>query len=297
MEPISFWDSRTECLQTEAVFGESALRWLYETGPGRLLSSGLLNKPWFSRFYGGFQDTAWSARKIERFIRDYRIDMGEYEPGPFRTFNEFFIRKFKPGRRPFAAASGELPAFAEARYFAFDRLDPEQRFPIKGIALTATDLLGGTTHAQPFIGGPAWIARLCPVDYHRYHYPDDGTTTSSYPLAGALHSVSPIALKTKPDILMTNERRVALLDTRSLGRLAYVEVGAMSVGKIVQSHAENTPFRRGEEKGHFLFGGSTVVLLAEPGRWQLDAATLERSRNGVETFFPLGACLGRRGHD
>ena len=294
MNPISFWDSRTESLQTEAVFGGDALRWLYGTRAGKLLSSSLLNRPWFSRLYGSWQDTPWSARKIEHFVREYGIAMDDYEPGPFRTFNEFFIRRFKPGRRPFTSDPQALPAFAEARYLSFDRLDPTERFPIKGIALNAAELLGSESQARPFAGGPAWIARLCPVDYHRYHYPDGGTTSSSYSLHGLLHSVSPIALRTKPDILITNERKVSILDTESLGRLAYVEVGAMSVGKIIQSHSELIAFKKGLEKGYFLFGGSTVILLAEPGKWKLDPAALDRSREGLETFFPLGAQIAQR---
>ncbi len=291
---IQFWNSRQGRIEKEEIFGEGPLRWLYETAAGRALSDTLLSRPWFSRLYGGFQDTRLSARKIDAFIRNYRIPVEEYEPGPWKTFNDFFIRRFREGARPFPEAPGTLGAFAEARYLAFERLDPRHRFPVKGIALTAAELLGSEEKAAPFAGGPAWIARLCPVDYHRYHYPDEGRTLESYPMHGQLHSVSPIALRKRPEILITNERRVALLETRNFGKLAFVEIGAMSVGKIEQSWPENRAFGRGDEKGYFLFGGSSAVLLAEPGPWKLDHGLLERSRSGLETWIPLGQPIGAR---
>jgi phosphatidylserine decarboxylase len=137
-------------------------------------------------------------------------------------------------------------------------------------------------------------ARLCPVDYHRYHYPDSGQTLDSYSLHGKLHSVSPIALHAKPDVLITNERRVAILQTEHFGKIAYVEIGALNVGRIVQSHSEATAFKRGQEKGYFLFGGSSAVILGEPGRWKLDPAMLERSLQGIETWVALGTPLAER---
>lgn len=286
--PITYWNRHTRQPEQEQVYGEGALRWMYETRPGRSLGEGVLSRPWVSALYGALQNTRWSARKIAPFIRQFGIPMHEYEAAHFRTFNQFFIRRFKPGMRPFTEHPRELAAFAEARYFAMDRLDPAQRFAVKGIALTAEDLLGDATLAEPFRHGPAFIARLCPVDYHRFHFPDSGHVASEKNCAGPLHSVNPLALQFKPDILITNERHVTILNTEHFGKLAYVEVGATMVGKIVQTYTPGARFARGDEKGYFLFGGSTVVLIGEPGAWVPDADLLAQSRQGRETLLRLG---------
>lgn len=293
-EPVLYFNRSTQQLEKEDIYGERWLRWLYETRPGKAMSERVLAHPLFSRIYGKTQDTRWSARKIERFIREFRIPMQEYEDGKFRSFNEFFIRRFKPGTRPFASDPGVLPAFSEARYFAFEKTGAGESFPIKGAMITADALLGDTERAKPFMGGPLLLARLCPTDYHRFHFPDDGTILEQARLAGPLHSVNPLALAFKPDILMTNERQVSILQTRNFGKLAYVEVGATCVGKIVQTHAADHPFGRGDEKGYFLFGGSTVVVMGEPGTWKPDDDLLEHTRNGRETWIKLGQGIARR---
>lgn len=293
-EPVMYFNRSTSRLEREDIYGERWLRWFYETKPGKALTERLLAHPAVSRLYGKTQDTRWSARKVDAFVRKFQIPMHEYEDQSFRSFNEFFIRRFKPGMRPFAQEPSVLPAFCEARYFAFEKTGGDESFPIKGALLTARELLGDADRGRPFAGGPLLLARLCPTDYHRFHFPDDGRILEQARIAGPLHSVNPLALAFKPDILMTNERQVSILETRNLGLLAYVEVGATCVGKIVQTHPLEKPFRRGDEKGYFLFGGSTVVVMGEPGAWKPDADLLKHTRNGRETWLKLGEGIARR---
>ncbi len=186
-----------------------------------------------------------------------------------------------------------MAAFAEARYFAIPRLDAAQRYAVKGIALSPAELLGDAALAAPFAHGPAFIARLCPVDYHRFHFPDGGRVLTQARRAGPLHSVNPLALQFKPDILITNERQVTILETDHFGKLAYVEVGATMVGKIVLTHT-GSRFERGEEKGYFLFGGSTVVVVGQEGAWTPDPDLLEQSAQGRETLVRLGERIASR---
>ena len=154
--------------------------------------------------------------------------------------------------------------------------------------LKAVDLIGNQELAKDFVGGPLMIARLCPVDYHRYHYPDNGMTTKSYSIHGDYHSVNPLALKYRGDIFIKNERRVSILDTEKFGKLAYIEVGATCVGKIVQSFDESKPFKKGDQKGYFLFGGSTVIVCGEKGKWQPSLDMMENTKLGIETYIKLG---------
>jgi len=206
----------------------------------------------------------------------------------YKSFNEFFIREFQPGQRSFTANDNEMGAFAEARYFGHESMSDELKIPVKGSMLRALDLIGDAELAADFIGGPLMIARLCPVDYHRYHYPDNGKTLKAFTVPGDLHSVNPLALKYRQDIFIKNERRVAILETDHFGKLAYIEVGATCVGKIVQSFDESQPFKKGDEKGFFLFGGSTVVLCGEKGKLAPSSDMLENTRAGIETYIQLG---------
>jgi phosphatidylserine decarboxylase len=221
--------------------------------------------------------------------------MAECEPVRYRSFAEFFDRRFRPGVRRFPSAPEELGAFAEARYLGWKKVEQDQTFPVKGRSLSAEQILGGAERARPFRGGPVLLVRLAPVDYHHMHYPDDGKTLDHQRLGGRLWTVNWHALESKPDILFVNERNVNILETRNFGRLGFVEVGALSVGRIAQVHPLDAPFKRGEEKSVFRFGGSAIVVFGEPGRWRPADDVLTHTSESVETLVRLGDCVALRG--
>jgi phosphatidylserine decarboxylase len=285
-EPIKYWNPYSDKVENESVYGDSSIRLLYETFWGQKISD-LASQPFFSKLAGALQDSFLSRHHIQPFIEHFHIQMDEFEKGPFKSFNDFFSRRFLNGKRNFTANQNELPAFAEGRYLGFNKVTPDTLFPVKGNFLSATDLLQNHDKAKPFEGGPVIIARLCPVDYHRFHFPDDGEVIEKWNIEGDLQSVNPIALKYKNEVFITNERQVSLLKTKNFGLLAYIEVGAMFVGKIVQSYkGEN--FKRGDEKGYFLFGASTVIVLGQPGKFEIDKTFANNSLKGLETFIRLG---------
>ena len=200
----------------------------------------LESHPVYDWLVAAYQNTHRSARQIEPFIKKHHIDMTEFEPVVYRSFAEFFDREFRPGVRTFPQAADEMGAFAEARYFGWERLEDDQEFPLKGHSLSARRILGNEERARPFIGGPIILARLSPMDYHHVHYPDDGITLDQERLGYRLWTVNWHALLNKQDILFSNERQINILETRNFGRLAFVEVGALSVGRIVQVHPLDT---------------------------------------------------------
>jgi phosphatidylserine decarboxylase len=264
----------------------------YESEPRRSITQWIKSQPLYDWLYAAYQNTHLSAQQIEPFVRKYHIDMNEFEPVEYRSFAEFFDRRFRPGVRKFPSAPDEMGAFAEARYFAWDRLECEQRFPVKGHSLSAEKILGNSQRARPFIGGPILLVRLAPIDYHRVHYPDDGRTLDQDRLGHRLWTVNWHALLSKKDILFSNERNINILETRHFGRLAFVEVGALSVGRIVQVHPLDTPFRRGEEKSVFRFGASAIVVFGEAGAWRPSDDLLKHTKEGVETLLRLGESVG-----
>jgi phosphatidylserine decarboxylase len=293
MEEIRIWNRKAGHEETEKVYGDKWVRWLYGSGTGQALTDSILTRPFISKAYGAFQSSSLSRKKVRPFIRDFAIPMEEYEERDFGSFNEFFIRKFRPGARQFVQTPSHLPAFAEARYLAWEKVSPDDTFPVKGSLLTPRLLLGSEELARSFEGGALMIARLCPVDYHRFHFSDSGRIERFYEVPGRLHSVNPVALKYRGEIFCTNERHVSLLATENFGRIAYIEVGALCVGKIVQTHSADRPFLRGDEKGYFLFGGSTVIILGEPGRWKPDRDLLEQTRARREVLVRLGEKIGQ----
>ena len=297
-EPIRFVHLDTGVIQEEAVYGGGWVRFMYGTFVGRLVSR-IVAAPPFSRFYGWLQDRPRSRRKVAPFIERFAIQMAEFLPtegrsarDPYATFNEFFTRRVAPGARPFATGT-TFPAPCDARYFAYDRIDDTVTIPVKGRFFDAAALLADERWTSTFDGGPGFIARLCPVDYHRFHFPDDGRVLDRKRIPGVLHSVNPWALAEKTDIFMVNERAITILETEHFGKLAYIEVGATCVGKIVETHTTDR-FERGEEKGMFLFGGSTVIVFGEPGRWRPDPAIVDHTNNGIEAYLKMGQGLGRR---
>lgn len=296
LKPIRYVDAETGKTHEEQVYGGAGIRWLYGTWLGRLIS-GLVALPPLSRLYGWLQDRPASVRKIEPFIEQYQIRMDDFLPQegcspetPYSSFNQFFVRKVKTEARPFVQDEA-FPVPCDARYFAYGALDDSVSVPVKGSFFKARTLLKNEQWQDHFANGPGFIARLCPVDYHRFHFPDDGELLDTWRVPGVLHSVNPWALAFREDIFMINERQVSILETAHFGKLAYVEVGATCVGRIQQTHEKGT-FRRGEEKGMFLFGGSTVIVLGEKDRWQIDAPILERTQRGIETYLNLGSRLG-----
>lgn len=297
---IQFYNRKTQTLETEKVLGGQFVDLAYKSKIGSTLTHHALSRSWFSKILGTVEDSRWSTRKISAFIQNYGIDMSEFEEKSWKSFNEFFIRQFKPGARPFSCNPLHFCAGAEARYFAYENTSGESRFKIKHAEIQLSELLGDEALAQAFEGGTVIIARLCPVDYHRFHYPIDATVEARYTVHGKLHSVNPVALESRPDVFLINEREVTLFTNPLFGKVAQIEVGAIGVGKIVQTHADiQQKFDCGQEKGYFLFGGSTVIWLIQKGKISLSQDLLEYSQKGIETWIPLGGLLGeyRNGSD
>ncbi len=293
---IQYYNRKKEQVETEKVYGAGLIKWMYETVSGKVLSNLLVKGP-LSSIYGKTQSFSYSSRKVAPFIKNFQINMDEFLPEegqsldkPFSSFNKFFIRRFKDGVRPFPESKDKMGAFAEARYFGFDSITDEETIPVKGKFLNAKELLANSKWEETFNDGPLLLARLCPVDYHRFHFPDDGKVLDYYKVRGELHSVNPLALREKADIFSQNLREVTILETENFGKLAYVEVGAMMVGRIDQT-TDLKNFKKGEEKGYFLFGGSTVIVIGEKGKWKPSKDISENTKNKLETYIQLGESL------
>jgi len=280
--------------EIELLFEEKKMKFLFETKIGRFLVKHALSKKCFSQLYGAQYSKPKSISKISDFIKKYEIDMSQFEESDYKNFNDFFIRKFAKNKRQFPTHLTNLGAPCEGRYFGYEKNTQSNFFPVKGSQLNSEQLLGfsdsGIKWAPEFTNGPILIARLAPIDYHRFHYFDDGEVLDQFSLGKDLFSVNPVSAKNFDDLYLKNHRCVNILQTQNFGLIAYIEVGALCVGKIVHSN-QSRFFKRGEEKGYFLFGGSSIVILGQKNKWDPCERIQKETVNGYETLIQLGVTL------
>lgn len=293
-EPIRYFDRYTGTIQTEQIYGERWLRWAYETPVGRLAVTTLFKRAIFSHWYGWRMNKRLSSSKVLPFIIDYGLDVEAFAKSPleFATFNEFFYRALKKEARPIAPGDERAVFPADGRHLVVPDIDAAAGFYVKGAKFTAVDLLGDNALAAEFAGGAMVISRLCPVDYHRFHFPVAGTPTDAKTINGYLYSVSPVALRRNVHRLVENKRMLTVIESTRFGRVAMLEIGATCVGSIKQLYADGRPVEKGAEKGFFKFGGSCVIVLFQRGRIRFDDDLVAQSAGGIETYARMGDGLG-----
>ncbi len=264
----------------------SSMFFLYQTIVGRMILK-ILVCPTISKWVGNYLNSSHSKWIIPRFIKKNKIDMDEYVKQNYCCFNEFFCRKIDSTYRKIDSDGLISPCDSKLTYYS---LDEDTCFYIKNSQYTVNDLLEDRVLADKYRGGDALVFRLGVEDYHRYCFIDDGYLKKQYSIQGILHTVNPIASYHYP-IYKTNSREVSVLNTTRFGDVIYIEVGAMMVGKI--KNLDMKEFKRGQTKGWFEFGGSTVVLLFEKGRIKIDKDIIDYSLQDIEVKVKMGERIGQ----
>lgn len=291
-QAITYRDRATGEIREEAVLGDSAMRWAYGTLSGRICSPLLFGTSIMSRLLGWYFRSRWSRRRIARTIADLGIDTSEFARPveDYATFSEFFTRHLREGARPFPEDPDVFPSPADGRLLVYPELNGETPVRVKGIEGPLSGLFDRPI--DEFEGGAAAVVRLCPADYHRYHFPVDGTVVETGEIRGRYDSVNPVALEARPRIFCRNKRAFTLIDAARFGRIALVEVGASGVSRIRQTFV-GPEVTRGQEKGYFDFGGSTIVLAFQRGAITFDEDLVTHSAEAVETLVKAGERIGR----
>jgi len=261
---------------------------LYGTLSGRMLLK-VLTAPIISRTVGKFMDSPFSVPFVKIFIKNHNIDTSQYVMKSFRSYNEFFTRKIKPEKRPIDYRADHLISPCDSKLSVY-RINTNSIFRIKNSMYRVKDLLANDFMARRYDGGYCFIYRLEVDDYHRYCYIDSGLKTENVFIAGELHTVNPVALK-KYNVYKRNSREYTVLHTDNFGDVIHIEVGALMVGKICNHHGEYY-FVKGEEKGMFQFGGSTIIQLFEKNKVRPDRDILINTRDGFETVVHYGEKTG-----
>lgn len=298
MPPIEYFNRHTGRIETEQVFGERWLAWAYGNPLGRLTVELAAKRAWFSRWYGWRMNRRASAPLIFPFIEQYGLDIAEFlrPPDHFANFNDFFARQLKPEARPVDSAPQSVVFPADGRHLGWNDSSAIERVFAKGQSFDLPALLGDEALAARFRGGALVLSRLCPTDYHRFHFPAAGVPGAPRELPrrinGPLYSVNPVALRQRLAILWTNRREVTVHHSDAHGDLVLVEIGATCVGSIRQTHVPGQWAERGGEKGYFAFGASSTVTLFEPGRIALAADLMEQTAAGRELYARMGEAMG-----
>jgi phosphatidylserine decarboxylase len=285
---IHYFNRHTGRMETEQVYGEGFLRFSYQNPLGALPLHAMVKKAGFSRWYGKRMNDPATKAKVAPFIAKYGLDPAEFADAPdsYANFNEFFYRKLKPSARPIADSKAVFPA--DGRHLGFQTASQISGVFVKGQRFDLGKLLGDDALASRYADGSLVLSRLCPVDYHRFHFPATGTPGETRLINGPLFSVSPIALRQRLSYLWENKRTVTKLETADIGTVLLLEIGATCVGSIHQTFTPGRKVQKGDEKGYFAFGGSSTITIFEPGAVTLAADLTEHSAKQVELYAKIG---------
>jgi phosphatidylserine decarboxylase len=297
LEPIRFFNRYSGEIETEEVYGEPFMRWAYGTRMGKLALHALAKRALFSQWYGWRMNRTISSRRVAPFIQRYGLNASEFVENPeaFKSFNEFFYRKLKPEARPVDPDPNSVVFPADGRHLGFQDVSKIEGIFVKGQVLDLKTLIQDEKLTHRFQKGSMVMSRLCPVDYHRFHFPAAGVPEKPKILNGPLFSVSPIALRENIRFLVENRRARSVMQTPKHGLVLMFEIGATNVGSIEYTFVPNQPVQKGAEKGFFKFGGSSMITLFEPGRVELAADLLEQTRRQTELYARVGDRMGAWG--
>ena len=295
LKPIYFFNRLSGKMEQEAVYGEGFLKWAYGNPLGRLTVQALVKRAIFSQLYGWWMSRSASAARIAPFVQSYRLDASEFEGAleSYGSFNDFFSRRLRPGARPIDPSSESVVFPADGRHLGFQDLSKVDRVFAKGQSFDLKTLFQDESLADRFHQGAAVFSRLCPVDYHRFHFATSGCPEAPRLINGPLFSVNPMALRQQLAYLWQNKRMLTRLRSERLGEVLILEIGATNVGSIIQTHQPNQEVSKGDEKGYFRFGGSATMTFFEPGRVVLAHDLLNHTAQGIELYAPMGDVMGQ----
>jgi len=287
------YNRKTKSFERENAYKADGLYFLYKTAFGKALTSSILNKHLISKLYGRTVRSKRSISMIHAFIKYYKIDISEIKHpiSFFRCFNDFFSRELKDNARPIDKEPSHLISPADSRLLVFD-LSSSPDLPVKGYWYSLRELVNDKKIFKEYSTGWCFIYRLAPSDYHRFCYIDNGYHDKVKRIRGVLNSVNPVALSSVRNLLSKNYRELTVLNTENFGKVLHLEVGALLVGKIVQRNRNSYSFKKGEEKGWFEYGGSTIIQIFKKDNIIPDPDIIQHSTNKIESLVKMGEKTG-----
>lgn len=270
----------------ENIKDQKPLIFLYKTKIGRIILK-IITLPVFSKAFGLIINTKLSTIYINNFIKNNKIEMERFENTKYKSFNDFFTRKVNNQKPDKIYEQNVLISLCDAKLTAYEISD-KLTIKVKNSMYSIENLIKEKI-TEEFKGGKCLVFRLCPDDYHRYHAFDDYKIIKTKKIKGILHTVNPISYDTY-QVFTENQREVSLLKTKNFKNVYQIEVGALNVGKI--KNTDKTNLTKYEEKGYFLFGGSTIILLFQKDTIKLDKDIEKYSKQNIEVKINYGDKIG-----
>ena len=293
---IQVYNRTTKTYEEELIAGKRYIEWTYESPIGKSVTELIAKKKLFSKLYGMYCDTKLSANKIQSFIENFNIDMtmAKKNVTEFASFNDFFIRELTAEARPINKNENILISPGDGRITAYENISLDNIVQVKNLTYSLKELINDDTIANKYENGVCVILRLCPTDYHRFHFIDSGIPYENHYIKGHYYSVNPIALKAIPKLFCENKREWSLFKSDNFKDILHIEVGATCVGSILQTYSPNIKVNKGDEKGYFKFGGSTTILFFEKDSVNIDSDILDQSKFGFECKVQFGENIGTK---
>lgn len=293
---IKYYNRQLNEYEIERVAGEKYLSWTYSSTVGMTLLETIIKKKLFSKLYGMYCDSKFSKKGIQGFIESLEIDIStsENKLEDFKCFNDFFTRKLKPESRPLELDNNTFISPGDGRLSAYEHIDLNKLIQVKGITYSLIELISDNLTPSKFNDGTCLVLRLCPTDYHRFHFVDSGICNNTTKIKGSYYSVNPIALEKVPKVFCKNKREWSIFHSDNFGEILYIEVGATCVGSIFQTYEPGKEVAKGSEKGYFKFGGSTVILFLEKEIVKIDEDIIKQTNLGYETKVLMNEKLGTK---
>jgi len=279
---------RNSC-EEKIIESNNTLNFFYDNFLGRIFIK-ILITPFISKMIGKYMNSKLSLKRINKFVKENNINMNDYINNDYKSYNDFFTRKIKDSKRPIYSNKEYLISPCDSKLTAYI-INDDLTLKIKDSYYSINSLVDENI-MEEYKGGYALVFRLSTDDYHRYCYIDSGTKDMNHYIKGIFHTVQPISLK-HYNFFKTNSREWTTLNTNNFGKVIQVEIGALGVGRIVNHHNEYE-FKRGEEKGYFEFGGSTICLLFKKDTIDLDKDIIDNSNNNIETIVKYGEKIGNK---
>lgn len=289
---IKYFDRKTSSYKIENIFASQFLYWSYNNKLGRLLTKYIISRRIVSKLYGWFAQTSLSKRLIV-FIINNNTDTNEHKTlSSYNSLNSYFTRKLNQSERSIDTSYHSCISPSDGKILAIENIKANKTFQIKRNLFDLNTFLQDNTLVNEFTDGTMVIIRLALSDYHHFSFPVSGFVYKTTNLNGKLYAGGSYSLHNLTPYYIENLRDITLINSDHYGLVAQVEIGAFTVGSIHQTYKPESRIKKGDPKGNFALGGSTIVLLFKKNKLQLDSDIISNSQKSIETKIKLGESFG-----
>jgi phosphatidylserine decarboxylase len=291
---IKYFDRADKMLKTERVYADAFLYWLYNSKIGSMANHLVFRQKYISQLYGWINKQWPSKNKIEPFIQKMKVNEDELicPIEDFKSFNDFFMREIDLSKRHINPSPHVCISPVDGKLLAYQTLEPDMPFRIKRNEFNLRSFLCDKTLADKYSEGSMVVSRLCLKDYHHFHFPVSGFSGKAISIKGKYYVSGPYNLRKLIPFFSENYRMLTIFYSDHFGQIVIVEIGAFTVGSIQQTFPSMQRVAKGDRKGYFEMGGSTVVLLFKKGRIELDTDLCANTKNDIETYVLMGDSIG-----